>query len=440
MSPSARHQRWETRPLEVWAKAKSVRNKYDQSRIKAAEEKKLLVDGRDVQIFSGYGNLQGVMTNPLGAMTAWSSDQLSRQSRSESECHGFGRDICGYHREVYGCMYLNKDMLGGTFPKRDISIPVPAACDQHSKRGQPMADFYNIPRFQGEAPVYYGINDPKRNEVMKKHKEGEILDQIEWLEKITKRKLDDEKFRDMMVSNLRVKKYMGEVCALNQAVPAPLDQKSFFSFYTLGYIVGADLSETEDLWREFRDEMKWRVDNKIAAVATERFRWTENEPPPWYFLKWYRYMETYGAVCPGSPYSLGSGGPYEWKKDGTYGPRMSPLDRDDFPLKTREDLVRAYVEVFALGWGHGDDFRKSNNLVDVAKGWKCDAVILPFARAGVGCAYGYKESYIHATDAGYPTLFWEYSQPGDRTDFDENDMLERLDNFMEAQGLRRLED
>jgi hypothetical protein len=52
-----------------------------------------------------------------------------------------------------------------------------------------------------------------------------------------------------------------------------------------------------------RDEVKFRCDNNIAAVGTERYRWMEAHPPGYYFLKYYRYMEKYGAVCIGSQYT-----------------------------------------------------------------------------------------------------------------------------------------
>jgi len=43
-------------------------------------------------------------------------------------------------------------------------------------------------------------------------------------------------------------------------------------------------------------------------------------------------------------------------------------------------------------------------------------------------------------EAGIPVMHYETSHPGDRTDFDENRMLDQLDTFMETQGLRRLEE
>jgi hypothetical protein len=41
---------------------------------------------------------------------------------------------------------------------------------------------------------------------------------------------------------------------------------------------------------------------------------------------------------------------------------------------------------------------------------------------------------------GYSVMHYEMNQGGDNTDFDEKRMLESLDQWMESQGLRRLED
>ena len=41
---------------------------------------------------------------------------------------------------------------------------------------------------------------------------------------------------------------------------------------------------------------------------------------------------------------------------------------------------------------------------------------------------------------GVSVMHYEGNQPGDNTDFDEKRFLEQLDQWMESQGLRKLED
>ncbi|MBI4296086.1 MAG: 2-hydroxyacyl-CoA dehydratase [Chloroflexi bacterium] len=430
--------RWETRPLQCWDKAKEIRRKYERARVEAAGKHQQLVDGMDALIFAALGNLQAVMTNPLGAMIANASNKFSRECLAEAECRGFGRDVCGYHREIFGSMFLDRDIQGGHFPRRDISIPTPAPCDQHSKRGQPVADYFGIPRFQGEAPVYMGNFDPDRDRMMLEHRVAEVLEQIEWLEKVTGRRFDDEVFAEGVKSNMRLKSLAGDVYCLNQNTPAPLDQKSLYSFFTLGGLVKGDQNATEELWRELRDETRWRVEKKIAAVATERYRWVEDMPPPWYFLKYYRYMEKYGAVCIGSPYTHMIGAPYEWR-DGEYVSARTPLDLN-WSMNTREELVRAHAVTF-IRPGHYTDIAGANqNLLDMARAYHCEGAIMPLWHSGVGCVYGHSENGQALAEDGVRVMYYEGCQPGDRTDFDENRMLDQLDHWMESQGLKKLED
>ncbi|MBI4296084.1 MAG: 2-hydroxyacyl-CoA dehydratase [Chloroflexi bacterium] len=437
MTQQTKHQKWETRPLQCWNKAKEIRRKYDKSRVEAESQGKQLIDGMDASIFAALGNLQSTMTNPLGAMMANRNPTFSRQCLAEGECQGFGREICGYHREVFGSMYLNRDLEGGTFPRRDISIPTPAACDQHSKRGQPVADYFNIPRYQGEAPVYMGPDNPERNKVMIDHRVGEILEEMEWLEKITGRKFNDEIYIENVRSTIRLKALAGDVYCLNQAIPAPLDQKSLYSFFTLGQLVRGDQNATEELWKELRDETEWRVQNKIAAVGNERFRWVEDMPPPWVFLKYYRYLERYGAVCIGSPYTHGIGGPYE-VRDGAYVRKKSLLELG-VPITNREEAIRA-----SLFGQQGRDTRdiagRCQTLVDMAKFFHCNGAIRPCWRSGVGCDYASREAGLALTAIGVHVMHYEGDQPGDSTDLDVNRLLDQLDHWMESQGLKKLED
>jgi hypothetical protein len=114
-----------------------------------------------------------------------------------------------------------------------------------------------------------------------------------------------------------------------------------------------DPQETLDFWKLVRDEVKWRAENHIAAVGNERFRWVEAHPPSWHFLKYYRYMEKYGAVCLGSQYSHSMSGILEYKPDGSIDSRDFPAYPEDTPVLTREDAVRVNL---------GKDVRKPDSM------------------------------------------------------------------------------
>ncbi|MBI4295778.1 MAG: hypothetical protein HY667_01530, partial [Chloroflexi bacterium] len=161
-------------------------------------------------------------------------------------------------------------------------------------------------------------------------------------------------------------------------------------------------------------------------------------PPPWAFLKYYRYLEKYGTVCIGSPYTHGVGGPYEWRPDGTFGPKPTPLQLG-WPFNTREEVMRANITDRMIGH-FADIAGRVHRLVDMAKAYRCDGALLPLHRAGVGCDYGRREAGLALAEAGFMCCYYESPQPGDCTDLDTNRFLDQLDGWMESQGLKKLED
>ena len=56
-----------------------------------------------------------------------------------------------------------------------------------------------------------------------------------------------------------------EICDLNKAVPAPLEEKTMYSLYVLGTLHKAS-KVVADFYEELRDEVKDRVARGIAAV------------------------------------------------------------------------------------------------------------------------------------------------------------------------------
>jgi hypothetical protein len=87
-------QRWETRPLETWAKAKDMRARFEKAVRTAGEEKVLLAQGGGTGIWTfAFHAIRIVEDNPLGAMMAFQSDKFSRECRAACETRGWGREI-----------------------------------------------------------------------------------------------------------------------------------------------------------------------------------------------------------------------------------------------------------------------------------------------------------------------------------------------------------
>ena len=428
---------WDTKPLEFWAKAKEMRAKWEKS-----------IDDKDQILGQGNGDwprafpaVTVIEDNPAGSTIAHRDMEFARKSRLASEVRGWGKEICGYHGVLWGNQFLGYQADGSPFTNRQMVVPIPCICDCHTKRGIQARDFSPIPMWMNDCTMYLGEHDPEREVEMLNHKTYNQLHMINDIERIFGQKFDDEKMVELRRASSKINDYMSEVYFMVSNIPAPIGVKDIYSFFQLGALVKFDPSETENLWKLIRDEIKWRVDNKIAALPTERFRWMEAHPPSWHFLKYYRYMEQYGAICVGSQYTSNCAKQLEIKPDGTRGVREYVHFPEDTPMETREDIFRYSVGLDSRLPHHfkQDEYTRPYALNEFAEYFNCDGAFFGLHRAGVGCTMTRKEQAMRLRQAGYSVMCYEMSQSGDPTDLDEKRLLEELDSWMEINGLRKLE-
>ena len=458
---------WETRPLEYYARAKELRAKWEKS----AESKEKVVGQGNTSFALDWQQAFPAITviedNPRGSTIAAKNIPESRRYRLASESRGWGREICGYHGVIWGSQFLGTQPDGSPFPLRQFCVPIPASCECHTKRGTQCMDLSPIPRWSGDSTTYQGWRDENREKAMIEHKTYCNLKIINDLERIFGQQFDLETAQGLVKLSRDVKPIREEIFTLMAHIPAPLSVKELYSTYVLGGLVKLPYEEMLDFWRSVRDEVKWRTEHNIAAVGNERYRWMEAHPPGYYFLKYYRYMEKYGAVCIGSQYTNYTYAQLEVKEDGSLGDRnytyvdeyLNPIPQLDgsihdkvyyhstytsqIPIETREDVVRYNVGSDARGslqHFKGDEIHRPYALNEFAEVYKVNGALLPLWRSGINCTLTRKEQAMKLREMGVSVMHYEGNQGGDNTDLDEKRMLEQLDQWMESQGLRRLED
>ncbi len=432
-------QLYETRPLDCWARAKELRAGWQKS----IESKDLIVGQGNTYFVdwqAAFPAIKIVEDNPAGSMIQNKSSPFARKCRLASEIRGWGREICGYQNNCWGSQFLGYDMDGGPFPNRKFVVPFPCVCDQHGKRGQQVRDFENVPQWMSDMCMYLGPRDPGREEAMNEHRAYCTLRQINDMERVFGQKFDDEQFFELIRSSHFMRECQMQISRLMATTkPSPLSVKDLYSFYTLGFLTRIDPQDTIDFWKMVRDEIQWRADNHIAAVGNERYRWIEAHPPSWHFMKYYRYMEKYGAVCLGSQYTHSG--------DGSIGQRERLTYPEDTPLETREDGIRYSNTPDArepIAFKQDEYMNRppyaKDALVEFARNFQADGALLGIWRCGVGCTLTRKEQAMRLRQAGFSVLHYEGSQPGDRTDLDEKRFIDQLDSWMESQGMRKLDE
>ncbi|MBK7016936.1 MAG: benzoyl-CoA reductase, bzd-type, subunit O [Sulfuritalea sp.] len=428
--------KYPTESLKLWGKAKQLREQYYQNYAKAKENGGLRWSGSAWAldaIPAGLGDDVYSLTGEPYAAAVAHDKKFAKECMDAAESVGFARDLCSYMRIYWGGMHLDKYLYGGKFPKPDFIFQTQICCS-HSKWYQHVAKVEQVPQFYVDVGVgpYKDMNKDRLDYVT-----NQLLDGIEFLEKSTGRKFDDEKFLKAVKNEMRSTSRWADICALNKAKPAPLDEKTMYSLYVL-----ATLSKSSqwcaDFYDELYDEVKDRVARGIAAVPNEKCRMMSDTQPPWSFLKIFRYLETYGAVSIGSLYTFALEGIWEDKPDGSWGGRTLPWEKG-IEMNTREQIARLYADwnLSKPQWQHFFDPRlKTEMMLRIVKEWQVDGVMLHLNRGCEGLSMGIMENRGGIAKAGVPIMTFEGNM-GDEREFDEVRTQARVDAFMEQLGLRR---
>jgi len=428
--------KYPTEPLKLWGKAKELREQYYMNYARAKEKGGLRWSGSAWALDAlpaGLGNDVYSLTGEPYAAAVSHDRKFAKECMDAAEAYGFARDLCSYMRIYWGGMHLNKYAFGGEFPKADFVFQTQICCS-HSKWYQHVAKEEQIPQFYVDVGVgpYKGMTDARLDYVT-----NQLHDGIEFLEKSTGRKFDDELFIKAVKNEMRSTSRWADICALNKAKPAPLDEKTMYSLYVL-----CTLSKSSQWCADFMDELyeevKDRVARGIAAVPNEAVRMLSDTQPPWSFLKIFRYLETYGAVSIGSLYTFALEGIWEDKPDGSWGGRTLPWNKG-IEINDRETAARLYADwnLSKPQWQHFYDPQlKSDMMLRIIKEWGVDGVMLHLNRGCEGLSLGIMENRLAIAQAGVPVMTFEGNM-GDEREFDEVRTQARVDAFMEQLGLRR---
>lgn len=434
-----RKQKYPTEPLKTWKKAKELREQYYLNYRDAHKKGGIRwaggAWGLDAVTYGLGDDVYMLTGEPYGATIAHNK-ALAMECMEAAEAAGYPVDLCSYMRIYWGSVILNKYPFGGGYPKPDF-IWQGHICCSHAKWYQVVNDL------EGSIPMYCvdiaagPYIDIKEHRV--KYVADQMLDGIEWLEKTTGRKFDDEKFIEAVKNECRSTSTWAEICTLNKAVPAPLDEKSMYSLHVFCTLAKAS-KWVADFMEEVRDEVKDRVERGIAAVGNEQCRLMSDNQPPWAFLKVFRYLEKYGAVSIGSLYTFGLEGVWETKEDGTWGPRTTPMQKG-IEIKTREQacLINADWNLSKPEFQHFYHPQyKTDMMKQIADEWKLNGVMLHYNRGCEGLSCGIAENRLGLLNAGYPVMTFEGNM-GDEREFDEHAIIARIDAFMESLGFSKLE-
>lgn len=430
---------YKTEQLKCWNKAKELRMDFYKNYANAHDKGGLRWAGGAWSfgaIPAGLGNdVYPITGEPYAAGVAFNKE-FSLRCLEASEKKGYARDLCSYMRTYWGSIILDEYLYGGKFPKPDFMWQDHICCS-HAKWYQVANELEGggIPTHIIDVAVgpYKDVTESRVDYIV-----NQMHDGIEWLQKVTGREYNDDLLIEAVNNECRATSVWAEVCQLNKAVPAPLDEKSMYSLYVLGTLEKHSKS-VADFYEELRDEVKYRVENQISATPHERCRLMSDTQPPWGFLNVFRYLESFGAVSVGSLYTFGLIGVWEDKPDGTWGPRTTPQQKG-IKIETRDQALRILAEwnLSKPEWQHFySPHIKSEMMIRIAKEWKLDGILLHYNRGCEGLSLGIAENRLALIEAGYPVMAFEGNM-GDEREFDEAKTMGRIDSFMETLGMKEI--
>jgi len=428
-----------TERLQCFKKAKELRFRIYRDFVTAHDKGELICGGSGASHFSvpqGLGKVHFLAGESYGANIA-ANRAFVTEAMEEFEKAGYARDLCAYLRNYIGAVMLDKYLdaegnIHSPFPHIDFFFTY-HICDDHTRWYRIVSELQG-----GTAPVFgydqtpgYQLTNmvtPWGTEYLYE----QMAEGVEWMEKVTGRKWDEEKFSEAFRNEARTSKAYAEAMQCNQNIPAPMDEKMIFVFLGLTSMAPFD-KEVADFMEEFRDEIKDRAARGIAAVPNERFRVMTDSNPPWQGLQIYRHIEKeYGVATIGSVYSMGLHAAYEYDEQGDLVPAPVPHDIG-VPMRNREELLRAHIDwkgKLMTGFEVFNTIEHEEIIKKILKKWKADAMMIHLNRGCVGNT-SQKLVRLALLEAGIPVCVYE-GNVGDYREFDYERSLEKIESFFDG--------
>ena len=245
---------------------------------------------------------------------------------------GISRDLCAYMRNYWGSVLIDKFLLGdGTivdgFPKADLLFSIHVCCS-HAKWYQFVRDAEGGVPYRAIDGVVFD-KQPQLDDPALDYQVQQALEAIDWMEKTTGRKYNDELLFEAIYNDLDSISLWSQIEECNHVIPAPIDQKLMFAMSNC-MTTSPHREESVEFLTDLLDEMKDRVKRGIAAVGDEQVRFLIDNTPVWGYLGFFRHLEkAWGAAGVGGTYSATFSG-WERDEEGNLHAAKRPREKGDY--------------------------------------------------------------------------------------------------------------
>lgn len=229
---------------------------------------------------------------------------------------------CGYFKTCLGLAITERelgkplpDAPEGGLPCPDMYIGNTSCADCRLTCVQDLGRYWDVPHY------VFDFAWPQRGadlQTVKKYYVKYIMEQIRdfiaFLERQTGKRYDEDKVRELTRVQHQVFTAENDIFQLCKAVPCPIGGIEMLSCIAPAQFFSA-YPESADFYARLRDEVKYRVENKMAAVPNERYRllWGFGVPV-WHTMEALGRLESEGAVLVMN-YTYYNGVPYDVEFD-----------------------------------------------------------------------------------------------------------------------------
>lgn len=426
-------QRYETRPInpDLWNRMKDLRRERAKLSYKAQSQGGLCVTGFAwgfLSLLAGFGNFGN--PSPGASFTKLAREGTGDEGLSKyvdiAESRGL-TPVCGAIGAHLGQVYASLDDPERIRPD---FVFQPGGCHALMKGAQVTADAFNIPMLPIDLPDRAAVGT-------RRYLLSQLVDAIDWIEKRTGRKFDDEKFVEATANAIKSMVYWSKTCELMKNIPAPLTYRQAMSL-RLPLVTYAYARQTTEYMEALYSEISERARNGIAGSPIEMKRLVHQGVHPLYRPDVLTWPEDYGAVfVQGGLFS--AFGAWRFTEDGhTVAGRMP--EEKGIALRTREEALQALVDAYLPIEGEIGDFserRRIFYLVQLCRDYHVDGVMLHLARrcAVLTGGVGHIRESLRSSGIAFGTYEASESDP---KEFNESRVREEFAGFLEGMGLEKL--
>jgi benzoyl-CoA reductase/2-hydroxyglutaryl-CoA dehydratase subunit BcrC/BadD/HgdB len=348
----------------------------------------------------------GIPFFPENYAALCSSRKVAEELCRAGEARGYSQDLCAYALCTFGSIFEKKGAFGDEAPPApDLLLATEGACVTHPKWWEALQRHFGCPLVIIDAA--YIVDSPTLEPRYKEYFASQFEEDAYEMAACLKKKFDIEKLREVVTYSDKASALWDEIDAMRAAVPTPISQIDVFTcLFPLVTLKGT--KEAVEFYKQLRDEVKTRVDNKVGFVPNERFRLIWDLFPIYHNMRLLNYFAEFGAAFVTDLYGNAFSG------------RLNPSD----PFGS---LAERYLSFFMRAHAQG----KAELYKRRAKRYKVDGIVFHSNR----CCRCYTSEQLDVgailrEELDMPSMTFEANMVDPRG-YDDTQVKARIQSFME---------